>query len=91
MILDEDGRPLVPVHTCYNDAEAALVISFLEAYGVAAQANSEVPHSVLPLTVGHLGKVRVLVNEDDAEEACGLLAEAQAGRLPLEHGEATPM
>lgn len=41
--------------------------------------------------VSHPGKVRVLVREDDAEAARGLLAEAQTGQLPLEHGEATPM
>lgn len=80
MILDDNGCPLAPVHTCYNDAEAALVVSYLEAYGIAAQANSEVPHSVLPVTVGALGRVRVLVSEADVDEARALLAEAQHGR-----------
>jgi hypothetical protein len=84
MILDENGRPLVAVFSCYSDAEAALAVSFLDAYGIVAQVNSEVPHSVLPVTVGKLGRVRVLVSEDDAEAALGLLEEVHGGQVHLE-------
>ena len=74
--LDENGRPLVEVFTCWNDSEADIVISLLGAHDIQAMANSEVPHSVLPLTMDGLGKIQVLVAEADAEEARTLLADA---------------
>lgn len=78
MLLDDLGRPLVPVHECWNDSEADVVISCLGAHGIQAWANSEVPHSVLPLNIDGLGKVQVMVTEEDAEAADVILRERQA-------------
>jgi hypothetical protein len=83
--LDENGRPLIAVFTCWNDSEADIVVSLLGAHDIQAMANSDVPHSVLPLTMDGLGKIQVLVSEDDAEQARALLAEA----VNLEELEAT--
>lgn len=69
MILDENERPLVPVHECWDDAEAEIVVGVLRDYGIEARANSEVPHSVLPVTADGLAKIQVLVNEQDATRA----------------------
>ena len=77
MLLDDLGRPLVPVHECWNDSEADVVISCLSAHGIQAWANSEVPHSVLPLNIDGLGKVQVMVPEEDAEAADAILRERQ--------------
>ena len=66
MILDSDGRPMIAVHTCWNDAEAEIVIGFLRVHDIEARANSEIPHSILPLTTDGLGEIQVLVSEEDA-------------------------
>jgi hypothetical protein len=85
MILDEWGRPMTPVFTCYSDNVAGVVISYLGAYGIEAQANSEVPHAILPVRAGKLAKVRVLVVAEDAEQARSLIAEAhEENRLAIE-------
>ena len=73
----EGARPVVAVHECYNDGEAEVVIALLREYGIEGIANSEVPHSVLPLTADGLGKVRVLVDEDVAEKALTIISESQ--------------
>ncbi len=75
MILDENQRPMVPVHECWSDSEGAIVVSVLREHGVEARLNSEVPHTVWPLITDGLGKVQVLVSEDDAEEAREALKE----------------
>ena len=71
-----------PVYECWNDQEAAIVISVLGAYGIEARANSEIPHSVLPITADGLGRVEVLVDATRLQEAKKVLAEREtAGRL----------
>ena len=75
VILDENQRPMVAVHECWSDSEGAVVVSVLREHGVDAQLNSEVPHSVMPLIADGLGKVEVLVCEDDAERARDALKE----------------
>lgn len=75
MFLDNDGHPLAPVHQCWNDSEAEVVIALLRAHGIEARANSEVPHAILPIIADGLGEVAVLVREEDRETAEQLLAE----------------
>ncbi|MFP4500093.1 MAG: hypothetical protein ACLFTT_03760 [Candidatus Hydrogenedentota bacterium] len=74
MILDSDGYPKVPVHVCWSDSEAEVVIAYLRAHGVEARANSEIPHSILPITADGLGEVSVLVKAEDETAARNLLA-----------------
>ncbi len=57
---------MVSVHTCWNDAEAEIVIGLLRAHEIEARANSEIPHTILPLTTDGLGEIHVLVREEDA-------------------------
>ena len=75
MLFDDEGRPLVRVHTCNNDQEAAIVLAYLESRGVAARANSEIPHSILPITVGELGAVDIMVEQHEADRARRILKE----------------
>ncbi len=49
--------------------------------GNAARTNSEMPHSVLPLAVDGLGKVEILVAEEDVEEATFVLRERAGSRF----------
>ena len=71
----ERERRVVPVHECYDDGEAEVVIALLRDHGIEGYANSEVPHSVLPITADGLGKVTVLVDQDFAEKARSIIAE----------------
>jgi len=73
----EGERPVVTVHECYNDGEAEIVIALLRDHGIEGIANSEIPHSVLPVTTDGLGKVRVLVDEDVAEKARDIISSSQ--------------
>lgn len=75
MILDENEQPLVPVHVCWNDEEGNVILSVLRDGGIEGRLNSEVPHSVLPIETGELGKVQVLVREREAETAKEVIAE----------------
>ena len=75
MIFDSEGRPLTVVHRCWNDSEAEVVIALLRAHGIEAHANSEVPHTVLPITADGLGEVAVLVREEDVEAAAQIIVE----------------
>ena len=75
MTEQESERTVVPVHECYDDGEAEVVIALLRDHGIEGFANSEVPHSVLPITADGLGKVTVLVDGEIAEKARSIIAE----------------
>lgn len=74
MILDENEKPMVAAHVCWNDNEATIIQSVLRDGGVESQLNSEVPHSVLPIKTASLGKVEVLVRQEDLPRAKEVLA-----------------
>lgn len=69
------GEQRVSVYACWSDTEADVIVSYLRSQGVDAVTNSEVPHSVYPLTVDGLGKVDVLVEADYAKQALRMLEE----------------
>lgn len=60
---------LIVIFRTNSDIEASIVRGLLEAHGVPSVAASDVPHNVFPLTVSHLGEVRISVRDFDAEEA----------------------
>jgi hypothetical protein len=70
---DRENHDLVSIHNCEDDNEAGIIISMLEAKGIEALLDSNLPHSVLP--VG--GDAQILVNESDADEARRIIAEMQ--------------
>ena len=80
---------LVPVHVCYSDGEADVVIAFLEANEINAFASSSIAHSVYPITADGLAEVHVLVASESAEAARALLAEHAAQSLSDEEGSDT--
>ena len=82
MLLDEHQRPFVAVHVCWSDHEAEVVTSVLREYGIEARVNSEVPHSVLPVTADGLGKVEVLVRQPGADESRAILARYDRDAAP---------
>ena len=81
MTEEDKERPVVPVHVCYDDGEAEVVIALLRDHGIEGIANSELSHSVFPITADGLGRVRVLVDEEEAENARLII------RSRLEKGE----
>jgi ribonuclease-3 len=60
---------LVVIFRTHSDVEASIVRSLLDAHGIQAMLSSDVPHSVLPLTINGLGEVRLSVLASDADDA----------------------
>jgi hypothetical protein len=77
-MMPDDSKRLVPVHKCWNDTEASIVIGFLESNGIDAVSSSEIAHSIYPITADGLAEVRIFVLEESAERAQDLLAEQAA-------------
>lgn len=67
----EEHHGLVSVHACTSDEEASIVISFLAENGITAQLQTDLPHSILPVS----DDCEVYVHEDDAAEAIRLIEE----------------
>jgi putative signal transducing protein len=59
----------------WSDTEAALVRGILESHGIPCSINSEIPHSVVPLTVDGLGEIRLSVPLEAVDEARQILQE----------------
>jgi hypothetical protein len=70
----------------WSDGEAEMVRQLLEGYGIPCQVVSDVPHTVLPISVDGLGEVRILVPADRLEEARRLLAEHRREGLSIVDG-----
>ena len=75
---NDPGGP-VTVASYWNDAEAGMAKSLLEAHGIPAVLSSEVPHSVMPVTVDGIGEVQVRVPSSLADEAREILREVFDG------------
>ena len=72
---DESTEPLITVYECWSDAEAEVVIGLLRSRGIVGMANSEIPHSVLPVVADGLGRVEIQVSAADEATARAILAE----------------
>lgn len=67
--------------TTWSDAEAEMVRQILATRDIPCQVVSDVPHSVLPISVDGLGELRILVPASRSDEARELLAEYRRGGL----------
>ncbi|MFQ5669947.1 MAG: putative signal transducing protein [Acidobacteriota bacterium] len=67
------GRPALLL-TTWSDSEAEMVRQLLASYGITCSVASQVPHSILPLTVDGLGEIRVHVPPSALQEARQILA-----------------
>ena len=72
-----DTTELVAVYTAQGHPRAHVIKSKLEAAGIPAILSYDSASLVFGLTVDGIGKVRVLVRPEDAEEARNLLAEQE--------------
>ncbi len=71
MTENAEHHNLVPIYVCEDDGEAEIIVEFLASNDINAMIDSNVPHSTLPVAED----ARILVHEDDAEEAKRLLNE----------------
>ena len=72
---------LVKVYTTAGDLEAEFIKGFLHGQGVEATISQESIAKTLGLTVGRLGEVKLLVPEEQVEEAIALLKDMEAGKF----------
>jgi len=68
-------KNLVEVYKARGDGEAQIIRSKLESYGIHSIVKSNAAPSVIPFTVDGLGEYKIMVWEENAEEARTLLAE----------------
>ena len=71
----------VKVYTTAGDLEAEFIKGFLHGQGIEVTLSQESIARTLGLTVGRLGEVKILVPEEQAEEATELLKEMEAGEF----------
>lgn len=64
---------LACVHTAYGQCEASVMKSHLEAEGIPVLLKYDSASQVFGITVDGLGKVRLMVPEEMAEEAMEIL------------------
>ena len=76
-----DHHPVIA--TADGEIQAQQIRAFLEAHGIASTFRGESLRLTHGLTLDGLGKVDILVPDEDAERARALLAEADAGTLRL--------
>jgi hypothetical protein len=67
----EEHHGLVSVQACASDEEASIIIAFLSENGITAKLETDLPHSILPVS----DDCEVYVHEDDAAEAIRLIEE----------------
>lgn len=65
----QERHGLVAIQACASDEEASIVIAFLAENGITAQVETELPHSILPVS----DDCQVYVHEDDADAARRLI------------------
>ena len=71
------------VFVASGDMQANQVRGFLEAEGITTFVRGESLRKTHGLTLDGLGRVEILVPDDDAARAQELLASAEAGKLRL--------
>jgi hypothetical protein len=70
----------------WGHGEALVVRQLLDCYGIPCQLVSDVPHSVLPMSLDGLGEVRILVVASVLSEARALVAAHRRHGLRLVPG-----
>ncbi len=69
---------LVEVYRASGEAEALIIKSLLESNGIPCLLKSHAAPSVHVFTVDGMGEVKVMVNENRAEEAKRLIGEQES-------------
>jgi ribonuclease-3 len=80
----------VVVFRTHSDVEAWIVRGLLDAHGLQTFLGSSVTRALFPVSVGHLGEVRISVPADQADEARDLIAAQRGGGRSSETGRVLP-
>jgi len=65
-----------------GDMQAEILRGFLEAQGIKVWLSQEgIGHSVYPVTIGPMGRVQILVPQEQSQSARALLADYYSGKL----------
>lgn len=72
---------IVSIYQVHGHMEGELIKTYLEAHGITTGLAQESAGMTYGLTFGSLGKVDILVNEDDAPRARNLLDDYETGKL----------
>jgi hypothetical protein len=86
----QESRGGVLLMRVWNDVEAEMVRQILATHDIPCQVVSDVPHTVLPLTVDGLGEVRIFVSEVHLDKARTLIADHRRRAISIVDGETVP-
>ena len=75
---------LIVIFRTHSDIEAQIVRGLLETHGVMSIISSDVPHSILSLSVDGLSEVRIAVHPGEADDAQRII---EAHRTELKNGQ----
>jgi hypothetical protein len=77
-------KQAVCIHIADGEFAAQQIRAFLAAHEIPSEFLGEALRNTHALTLNGLGGVKILVDEDRADEARALLARVQAGELELD-------
>ena len=66
-------KEFIEVYQAKGEVQAQLIKGLLESYGIPSLIKSNAAPSVLQFTVDKLGEFKVMVREEDAEEARNII------------------
>ena len=72
---DNGDLDLVEVHKAWGSAEAEVIKSMLESYGISCLMRGKVLQSVLPFTADGMGEIKILVSKKDMARAKNLIGQ----------------
>ena len=72
---------LINIYSAAGQLEAEIIKGFLEAQGLEVVLNQESVGRTMGLSAGHLGRVQVLVDESQVEDAKSLLSDVAKGEF----------
>jgi hypothetical protein len=72
---DNGDLDLVEVHKAWGSAEAEVIKSMLESYGISCLMRGKVLQSVLPFTADGMGEIKILVSKKDMTRAKNLIGQ----------------
>ena len=74
---DEEDLDLVEVHKAFGPAEAEVIKTMLESYGIPCIFRGKVLQSVLPFSADGMGEIKVFVQKKDAAKAKELIQQSE--------------
>jgi len=74
---DDENLDLVEVHKAFGPAEAEVIRTMLESYGIPCIFRGKVLQSVLPFSADGMGEIKVLVPKKDLARAKKLVEQKE--------------